>query len=745
MTPVWRKALAVATPEEIEREIVVKKTLTKALAEAQRLLQQLHVNSNEPTVSNENSNAMCEVLEAMFIHGLKDTFVHRVTAILRGNIHKIPEPNVWPFLLIFTHKDAISQITQLTQVSTDIGRSRAWLRIAINDGLLESYLSAMTNDKKSLQYYYNHAAFLRDYEQSDILRKYIQGVRALKFQLSYNVHHLNQWSSGPLMLAGIWAPPLAPEPVTTGVDVASYCGESIPVPLTPTRRTMKQHEFNSNVPTEDESDMSRYLAFDVNYCNTVNDNKDSLGSSPGSCPDPPVYFDFTGSEQTSKTKITAIHNVEETTVTDAYQKTVDTSDNDNSEFATRSVKADSCSCFSSMGILKSPSEVIRGITDGVAEAEMSEDLNNMQQAGNSLMGKMGWSSSFDEESNANLTTNDRNHSNEPESFEGLLKNYSPVFGSIIRTPNFDDVMNALVSTTNDQQSLSALAQTPNSDENASDIFEYEVIPRTFSINSSNADFRTRELIDMIGTIQNEKGLDKQNFQCKGCSQPIGIIYGKVRVCSYDAHYYCNDCHENSESVIPARIIHNWDFKKYKVAKHTKAFLERVEDEPLLDMYTFNCSLYDAIEEISHMLKLRTKLNSLRSYLFTCRESVVAELRKKVWPKEYLYEHIHLYSLSDLLQIPNGNLRQQLEKIINFAAKHVYDCQLCSSKGFVCEVCKSTKIVYPFEIDVTYRCKECLAVFHDQCMNAQKPCPKCLRHEKRQNLHEYAWNVEHGEV
>ena len=43
--------------------------------------------------------------------------------------------------------------------------------------------------------------------------------------------------------------------------------------------------------------------------------------------------------------------------------------------------------------------------------------------------------------------------------------------------------------------------------------------------------------------------------------------------------------------------------------------------------------------------LRIQLNLLRAYLFTCREPVIEELQKRVWPREHLYEHVHLYSVA----------------------------------------------------------------------------------------------------
>ena len=35
------------------------------------------------------------------------------------------------------------------------------------------------------------------------------------------------------------------------------------------------------------------------------------------------------------------------------------------------------------------------------------------------------------------------------------------------------------------------------------------------------------------------------------------------MCSYDGGYYCFECHENDEYYIPARIVHNWDFRRHK--------------------------------------------------------------------------------------------------------------------------------------------------------------------------------------
>lgn len=46
---------------------------------------------------------------------------------------------------------------------------------------------------------------------------------------------------------------------------------------------------------------------------------------------------------------------------------------------------------------------------------------------------------------------------------------------------------------------------------------------------------------------------------------VGGIPGEARQCDYTGLYYCSSCHWNDQAVIPARVIHNWDFEPRKVS------------------------------------------------------------------------------------------------------------------------------------------------------------------------------------
>ncbi|XP_036611893.1 pleckstrin homology domain-containing family M member 3 [Trichosurus vulpecula] len=239
---------------------------------------------------------------------------------------------------------------------------------------------------------------------------------------------------------------------------------------------------------------------------------------------------------------------------------------------------------------------------------------------------------------------------------------------------------------------------------------------------------TTSFLSILTTLSLERGLTAQSFKCAGCQRSIGLSNGKAKVCSYSGWYYCSSCHVDDHFLIPARIVHNWDISKYKVSKQAKEFLEYVYEEPLIDIQQENPMLYRHVEPLATVVRLRQQLKSLRAYLFSCRAAVAEDLRRRIFPREYLLQQIHLYSLADLQQVIEGKLAPFLGKVIKFATSHVYSCSLCSQKGFICEICNNGEILYPFEDISTSRCESCGAVFHSECKVKSVPCPRCVRRE-----------------
>lgn len=99
--------------------------------------------------------------------------------------------------------DVITELEKINFVSTDVGRCRAWLRLALNHGLVECYLASLFREDSMLRAYYQPSAFLLNSEEREVLLSYLQGLASLTFSLSYKSAVLNEWTTTPLALAGL--------------------------------------------------------------------------------------------------------------------------------------------------------------------------------------------------------------------------------------------------------------------------------------------------------------------------------------------------------------------------------------------------------------------------------------------------------------------------------------------------------------------------------------------------------------
>lgn len=128
------------------------------------------------------------------------------------------------------------------------------------------------------------------------------------------------------------------------------------------------------------------------------------------------------------------------------------------------------------------------------------------------------------------------------------------------------------------------------------------------------------------------------------------------------------------------------------------------------------------------------------YLKTCKDrSVFDEFQKEIWPKEHLFESIHLYSLSvscvadaisvilclnsvwesviykntyyfcdmlqDLLSVNSRTLPTPMKKLLKFGKAHIISCKICKAKGFVCEICRNPEVIFPFNLESIYKVRE----------------------------------------
>lgn len=237
------------------------------------------------------------------------------------------------------------------------------------------------------------------------------------------------------------------------------------------------------------------------------------------------------------------------------------------------------------------------------------------------------------------------------------------------------------------------------------------------------------LLVHLRTVPSEKGLDTQSFKCAGCPQQIGPSRGRARLCEFSGQYYCDSCHQGDTTIIPSRMVHNWDLTQREVSKKAMHLLAQVEQEPLLNLELLNPELVRHAESMSQAHNLRQRLRLLGDYLLTCRSGACKKLHARMEQRTYLLESSHLYSVMDLRQIAEGQYANYLMTLLQYASNHVFHCDLCTQRGFICQICHANDIIFPFQFDTTTRCKDCKAVFHLACKAAGDSCPRCQRMKK----------------
>lgn len=226
---------------------------------------------------------------------------------------------------------------------------------------------------------------------------------------------------------------------------------------------------------------------------------------------------------------------------------------------------------------------------------------------------------------------------------------------------------------------------------------------------------------------------KQNYRCAGCGIRTDPDYIKrLRYCEYLGKYFCQCCHENTQMVIPSRILRKWDFSKYYVSNFSRDLLSKIWSDPLFSVQDLNAALYRKVKALNQVRLLRIQLFHLKNMFKTCR--LAKELLDSFdTVPGHLTEDLHLYSLNDLNATKKGELVPRLMELIKAGTLHVERCMLCQAKGFICEFCqKEEDIIFPFELNKCRTCEECKACYHKSCFKSGC-CPRCERLHARREL------------
>jgi len=266
-------------------------------------------------------------------------------------------------------------------------------------------------------------------------------------------------------------------------------------------------------------------------------------------------------------------------------------------------------------------------------------------------------------------------------------------------------------------------------------------------------------------------LSSLKYRCVECDKKLSpssvgaltVGGNEPRLCDYTGLSFCGGCHWSATSIIPARIIRNWDFEPRQVSQATKQYLALMSRKPVINIKQENSKLFAVVQELDHVNQLRRNIISLKKYMVVCRVAQKQKILLCLISKQHFVDGHELYSMEDLIEVKNGLLVVFLENIIKVFMDHIHNCVLCLAKGFICEICDqqnrqtednsrrpsneesaelewsvlnysgdpTPKVIFPFDSD-TSTCEDCYSVYHRLCLKkANGACPKCTRIQIRQ--------------
>ncbi|CAB1427275.1 unnamed protein product [Pleuronectes platessa] len=129
-----------------------------------------------PAIRNHDRvlQRLCEHLDHALLYGLQDISL-----------------GYWVLVLHFTRKEAVRQIDELQHIATNVGRSRAWLYLALTESSLESYLRLFQENQGLLQKYYFKNALVCSHDHLTLFLTLVSGLEFIRFDLELDVPYLD--------------------------------------------------------------------------------------------------------------------------------------------------------------------------------------------------------------------------------------------------------------------------------------------------------------------------------------------------------------------------------------------------------------------------------------------------------------------------------------------------------------------------------------------------------------------------
>lgn len=234
-------------------------------------------------------------------------------------------------------------------------------------------------------------------------------------------------------------------------------------------------------------------------------------------------------------------------------------------------------------------------------------------------------------------------------------------------------------------------------------------------------------------------LELQHYNCAGCHRHLDagrtllqelaqtIGWNKPRFCSYTGQLFCASCHTNDTAVLPARVLHHWDFSLYPISQLAKAYLDSIYDQPMLCVSAVNPFLFSKVPALLNIMSVRKKIAAMLPCV-QCpfRNSIL----KGLGVRRYLLDGNDFFALRDLVDLSKGAFAALPVKVLtisNRILEHITEqCLVCYDGGVPCaarQACDDPlSLIFPFQEDEATKCSLCGSIFHKQCFRKISVCP-----------------------
>ncbi|MED6120460.1 hypothetical protein PIB30_020964 [Stylosanthes scabra] len=234
-------------------------------------------------------------------------------------------------------------------------------------------------------------------------------------------------------------------------------------------------------------------------------------------------------------------------------------------------------------------------------------------------------------------------------------------------------------------------------------------------------------------------LEAQHYTCAGCHkhfdsektliQDLVQTFGwrKPRLCEYTGQLFCTSCHTNETAVLPARVLHHWDFTHHPVSQLAKSYLDSIHEQPMLCVTAVNPFLLSKVPALRRVMSVRKKLGIMLPFV---RCPFRRSINRALGSRRYLLESNDFFSVRDLIDLSKGvfaALPVMVETVSSKIMEHITDqCLICCDVGVPCsgrqDCSDPSSLIFPFQEDDIERCKACQAVFHKRCFRKLANCP-----------------------